>query len=97
MIEAGSFIYRLDHGKKPEEEEQQGNYRRPSRWALVTGSCKWQYFPLTHTVLILAAKRLRSHWTSSPFGKMLEGAGLVLSGGEEANELCECSLQHTIS
>jgi len=51
----------------------------------------------THTALILAAKRLRSHWTSSPFGKMLEGAGLVLSGGEEANELCECSLQHMIS
>lgn len=94
----GGFIHSfIDHGKKPEEEEQQGNFRRPSRWVPDTGSCKWQYFLLTLCYFLPAVKRLRSHWTSSPFGKMLEETGMVLSGGEEANELCECRLQCLIS
>jgi len=33
------------------------------------------------------AKRPRSRWSSSPFGQMLEGAGMAVSGGQEANEL----------
>lgn len=39
---------------------------------------------------IPAAKRPRSRWSSSPFGQMLAGAGMAVSGGQEANELCEC-------
>lgn len=44
------------------------------------------YFYLMPIFLSLA-KRPKSQWSSTPFGRMVEAAGLVLSGGEEANEL----------
>lgn len=41
---------------------------------------------------MVAAKRKPSRWSSSKFGKLVEGAGLVLGGDDQENLLSKLNL-----